>query len=155
MQLHPSEPSESVKDCVESLAAGYIGLDFANDVGDLMRLDRSTLAQGESDYWLFAHKMAVGDRVLIVAHQYPFALATVHGEYNYILRPSKGIGWFRHSRAVRDVAYYFDWNTNPKAWIQTTMTDAISPLLDPSSISYGLIEEWTRTITRKSAVAGQ
>ncbi len=39
MQLHPAEPSESVKGCVESLAAGYIGLDFATDVGDLMRLD--------------------------------------------------------------------------------------------------------------------
>ena len=140
---------------MESLAAGYIGLDFATDVGDLMRLDRSTLIPGEKDYRLFAHEMGPGDRVLIVAHQYPFALATVNGEYNYILHPSKNIGWFRHSRAVRDVAYYFDWETNPNAWVKTTMTDAISPLRDPSSISYRLIDEWVRAITRKPAAARQ
>jgi hypothetical protein len=142
MQLHPSEPSESVKDCVESLSAGYIGLDFASDVGDLMKVDRAILTAGEKDYLLFAHEMSPGDRMLIVAHHHPFALATVQGEYNYILCPSKNIGWFRHSRAVKDVAYYFDWETNPSVWVKITMTDTISPLRDQSSISYGLIEQW-------------
>jgi hypothetical protein len=155
MQLHPSEPSESVKGCVESLAAGYIGLDFSTDVGDMMRLDRSTLIPGEKDYMLFAKEMAAEDKVLIVAHQYPFALGTVNGEYNYILHPSKDIGWFRHSRSVKDVAYYFDWVTNPNAWVKTTMTDAISPLRDPSSISYRLIEDWVRSIIRDSSGAAR
>jgi hypothetical protein len=68
MQLHPSKPTESVKGCVESLAEGYIGLDFGTDVGDLMRADRSNLITQEKDYLLFADKMAPGDRVLIVAH---------------------------------------------------------------------------------------
>jgi hypothetical protein len=154
MQLHPAEPSESVKGCVESLAAGYIGVDFTTDVGDLMRLDPSTLKPGERDYFLFAHEMAVGDKVLIIAHQFPFALATVDGDYNYILHPSKNIGWFRHSRAVRDVAYYSDWETNPKAWVKTTMTDAISPLRDPASISHRLIDDWVRAITPTLAGTG-
>jgi hypothetical protein len=155
MQLRPAEPSESVKGCVESLAAGYIGLDCATDVGDPMRLDRATLTPGGKGYFLFAHEMAVGDRVLIIAHQYPFALATVHGEHNYILHPSKEIGWSRHSRAVRDVSYYFEWQANPTAWVKTTMTDAISPLRDPSSISYRLIDKWVRAITPTLAAVGR
>jgi hypothetical protein len=149
MQLHPAEPSGSVKGCVESLAAGFIGLDFAADVGDMMRLDRAGLSQGEKDYLLFANEMAPGDLVLIVAHHYPFALATVDGEYNYILRPSKDIGWFRHSRAVRDVAYYFDWATNPAEWEKTVMTDTISPLRSSSTKSFRLIDEWIKAINSK------
>ena len=37
MQLHPDNASEAVRHAVQSLAAGYIGLDFAEDVGDLNR----------------------------------------------------------------------------------------------------------------------
>ena len=31
MQLHPNNASEAVRHAVQSLAAGYIGLDFAED----------------------------------------------------------------------------------------------------------------------------
>lgn len=49
MQLHPSEPGEALKHCVESLAAGYIGLDFKDEVGDLKETEQSTLPDGEKD----------------------------------------------------------------------------------------------------------
>lgn len=143
MQLHPDRPKEALRYCVESLAAGYIGLDFRQDIGDLMKADRTCLPENQSDYWLFAHEMGVGDTVLIIAHHFPFALATVSGEYNYIRRTSPEIGvWFRHFRQVKDVRYYGDFVTNAGKWRQLKMTDTIAPLRDRQSQSYLLIEEW-------------
>jgi len=63
MQLHPGEPHEAVKYCVESLAAGYIGLDFDYDVGDLTKAAQEELPEHGRDYWVFAHEMKVGDAV--------------------------------------------------------------------------------------------
>jgi len=146
MQLHPNEPGGAIKHSVESLVAGYIGLDFAPEVGDLMRTTQSALPQTTKDYWAFAHEMTVGDRVLIIAHHFPFAVATVAGEYNYIRSPAPEIGvWFRHFRRVEDVQYYGDRVTNARSWEQITMTDTISPLRDTSSMSYRLIESWTQS----------
>ena len=143
MQLHPNEQTEAVKHTVESLVAGYIGLDFTTDVGDLTRTTQSALPSNARDYWAFAHEMAVGDRVLIIVHHFPFALTTVAGEYNYIHAPAPEIGvWFRHFRRIEDVRYYGDRVTNARNWEPITMTDTISPLRDPSSLSYQLIDSW-------------
>ncbi len=145
MQLHPDEANESLKNCVESLAAGYIGLDFISDVGDLMRAAQADLPASQKDYWAFAREMAVGDKVLIIAHHFPFALVTVAGDYNYIRVPAPEIGvWFRHFRAVNDIRYYGDFKTNAHQWEHLIMTDTISPLRDPASQSYRLIESWLR-----------
>ena len=142
-QLHPAEPGDSIAHCVNSLAAGYIGLDFANEVGDLMETDQSALLPGQKDYWLFAHQMKEDDKVLIVAHHFPFALVTVSGPYNYIRSRAPELGvWFRHFRAVKDVCFYGDLITNAHNWEQTTMTDTISTLRETGSISYQLIESW-------------
>lgn len=152
MQLHPANPGESTKDCGESLAAGFVGLDFTVDVGNLMAVNMAALPQAEKDYCLFAREMAVDDIVLIVAHHFPFALATIAGEYNYILQPVPEIGvWFRHFRKIREVHYYADFVTNAHKWEKLTMTDAIAPLRDPQSISYRLIEDWRRRIGRAAA----
>jgi len=146
MQLHPAKPSEAVRHCVESLAAGYIGLDFEYDVGDLMKTTQEKLPEYERDYWAFAHEMKVDDVVLIIAHHFPFALATVSGKYNYVRSKDSKLGiWFRHFRKVEDVRYYADFVTNAKSWQQITMTDTISPLRDPNSLSFKLTEEWIRT----------
>jgi hypothetical protein len=143
MQLHPANPEEAVRHCVESLAAGYIGLDFGEDVGDLMSTNQSALPENQRDYWAFAHEMAIGDTVLIIAHHFPFALVTIDGEYNFIRSTAPELGvWFRHFRKVRDVRYYADMVTNAQLWERITMTDTISPLRDPTSLSYRLIEEW-------------
>ncbi len=146
IQLHPDKPGEALKHCVESLAAGYIGLDFAAKVGDLKKTTQSTLPENQKDYWAFAHEMVIGDKVLIIAHHFPFALATVVGDYNYIRSGAPEIGvWFRHFRRVKDIRYYGDFVTNAHDWESIKMTDTISPLRDPSSKSYQLIEAWAHS----------
>ena len=143
MQLHPAEPGEAVRHCVASLIAKYIGLDFASDVGDLLTIDQSVIPERQRDYWAFAHEMKEGEKVLVIAHHFPFALVTVAGPYNFIRRPITELGvWFRHFRQVEDVRFYADFVTNAQTWEQITMTDTISPLRDPKSMSYKLIERW-------------
>lgn len=143
MQLHPGKPAEAMQYAVESLAAGFVGLDFEADVGDLTRVAKDRLQEGERDFVLFANEMAEGDHVLIIVHHFPFALARVVGQYNYIrtVCPELGI-WFRHFRRVADVRYHADLTTNVQKWEQLKMTDTISPLRDPGSKSYVLIERW-------------
>jgi hypothetical protein len=148
MQVHPSSPENAVEHTIESLAAGYIGLDFATDVGDLLTVEQSSLPSNQKDYWGFAHEMQEGDLVLIVAHHFPAALVQVAGPYNYIRSTAPEIGvWFRHFRSVSDIRYYADFKTNAHAWERTTMTDTISPLREPDTISNRLIEEWQRSAT--------
>jgi hypothetical protein len=143
MQLHPDEPGASLKHCVKSLAAGYVGLDFKSEVGDLKELSKPSLPEGQRDYLAFANDVSIGDRVLIIAHHFPFALATISGEYNYIRSCAPEIGvWFRHFRQVEEVKYYGDYKTDARTWEQLKMTNTISPLWDTTSKSYQLIERW-------------
>jgi hypothetical protein len=152
MQLHPDERGEALKHCVESLAAGYIGLDFGADVGDLMATTQTNLPPNQKDYWAFAHEMDLGDKVLVIAHHFPFALVTVAGEYNYIRVHAPELGvWFRHFRRVTDIRYYGDLKTNAHQWEKVTMTDTISPLRDRSSLSYQLIETWSHSALSATA----
>ena len=41
MQLHPAFRREAVAHTVKSLAAKYIGLDFADEVGDLLETEQA------------------------------------------------------------------------------------------------------------------
>lgn len=145
MQLHPSDSSRATLHAAQSVSAGFIGLDFLHDVGDLLQMERSSLPLKQNDYWEFAHTMDIGDRVLIMLHHFPFALVTVTGEYNYIRRPAPEIGvWFRHFRTIdKDNAlYYADKVTNATKWQKIIMTDTISVLNDSKSKSYQLIQNW-------------
>ena len=147
MQLHPADSEHAIKHTVESLAAGYIGLDFLRNIGDLMKIPQEKLPVSQRDYWAFAHEMEIGDHVLIIVHHFPFALITVAGKYNYIRERAPEIGvWFRHFRKVKDVKYYADYVTNANSWQQLTMTDTISPLRDHKSLSFKLIEEWIHSV---------
>jgi hypothetical protein len=56
MQLHPNFPGESARHASESLSAGFVGLDFREDVGDLERKTREELDMVEKVYWMFAHE---------------------------------------------------------------------------------------------------
>ena len=88
--------------------------------------------------------MGIDDKVLIIVHHFPFAIATVDGEYNYIRTPVKEIGvWFRHFRRIKNLSYYGDFVTNARNWEPIKMTDTISPLRDHSTQSYRLIEQMT------------
>ena len=108
-----------------------------------MLVNSAALQRGEKDYVEFARRMAIGDKVLIIVHHFPFALVTIAGDYNYVRRPEPEIGvWFNHFRRVSDVKYYGDWVTNAHDWQPLTMTDTISILNDPHSQSYRLIQSW-------------
>lgn len=142
MQLHPNDASLAAHYSVNSLAAGFIGLDFGEDPGDLTRASRSDLPKSQADFHDFANMMEIGDVCLVVLHHYPFAVATLDSAYNYIRTPAPELGvWFRHFRRVRDVKYYADRVTNPKHWVRTVMTDTISTL-GPNTRSARLIAGW-------------
>lgn len=142
MQLHPNESAQAVSYVAKALGMGFIGLDFDDPPGDLTDVDPSAIEKTQRDYWDFAHKMAIGDVVLVLAHHYPLALVEVTGHYNYIRSPEELEVWFRHFRRVSVVGYYADLVTNPKAWEKITMTDTISILHDPKSKSFQLISLW-------------
>jgi hypothetical protein len=77
---------------VESLAAGFIGLDFLKDPGDLTLCDASKLSPGERKYLALSQRMKVGDRVLVISHHFSLVLATVAGEYNYMRQTQPELG---------------------------------------------------------------
>jgi hypothetical protein len=155
MQLHPDESEQALKSTVESLSAGYIGLDFSSDVGDLTRASPSQLPENQKNYMAFANEMQERDKVLVFVHHFPFALATVDGEYNYIRAHAPEIGvWFRHFRRVKDVTYFGDViETDARKWEQIRMTATITPLRKSSTQSWKLIERWLRKIEQSTTVA--
>ncbi len=143
MQLHPSESEGAIRHTVESLSAGYIGLDFTVKVPDLLTVQQRTLPKNQRNYFSFAHEMEIGDWVLLFTHHFPFALARVAGPYNYIRATAPEIGvWFGHFRKVDSVRYYGDFVTNARTWESITMTATITPLREQDSASYQLIEQW-------------
>ena len=146
MQLHPNEAESATFYASQSLSAGFIGLDFATDVGDLLAEEHQNILNTQKDYVAFAKDMNKDDKVLIIVHHFPFAVATVEGDYNYIRRTEPELGvWFRHFRRVKDIVYFADFNTNARSWEQYIMTDTISPLHDPNSMSFKLIEAMTKS----------
>ena len=157
MQLHDSDKrGYAIKYCVESLAAGYIGLDFHKDPGDLSVIKKEDpdykdkLPGSESRCWVFAHEMKKGDIVLVMAHHFPFALVKIVGDYNYIKHTendSPVMFWFKHFRAVKVLDYYADYiiRENQKQQ-KIQMTDTIQKLADSSRDSYKLIEKWLHII---------
>jgi len=146
MQAHPSDSENAVKHTVTSISAGYIGLDFTEDVPDLLTLQQEALPENQRNYWAFAHEMKMGDHVLLFAHHFPLALVRIAGEYNYIREIAPEIGvWFRHFRKIDDVQYYGDFITDARKWENIPMTATITPLRGTGSKSYKLIEEWLHT----------
>ena len=142
MQLHPDDSGKSTFHSASSLSAGFIGLDFRDEVGDLEYQDIDEIRQSQRDYVAFANQMEVGDRVLIISHHFPFAVCTVSGPYNYIKHPVPELGvWFRHFRRVDQIMYFADHVTNAKSWDQIRMTDTISPLVNEGTASLNLINE--------------
>ncbi len=146
MQVHPGDSDKAIKHTVESISAGYIGLDFVTDTPDLKTISQETLPENQRNYWAFAHEMQIGDHVLLFAHHFPLALVHVAGDYNYIREKAPEIGvWFRHFRKIDDIRYYGDYITDARKWEYLTMTATITPLRDPNSASYKLIDEWLGT----------
>ena len=66
MQLHPDDSQKSGFYSNQSIAAGFIGLDFATEVGDLLAESQKDILSSQQDYISFAKDMQVGDKVLIM-----------------------------------------------------------------------------------------
>jgi hypothetical protein len=145
MQLHPAQSEGAIRHTAKCLSAGYIGLDFSDDVPDLLTVPQNALPDNQRNYWTFAHEMNIDDRVLLFAHHFPYAMVRVAGPYNYIRETAPEIGvWFRHFRRVDDIYYYGDYETNARNWEAITMTATITPLRDQDSASFKLITRWLR-----------
>jgi hypothetical protein len=123
---------------------GFIGLDWADDPGDLTLLSVDSLPPNVNTHdFGFARKMKLGDKVLVIVHHFPFALATVDSDYNYVREkvPELRI-WFKHFRRVRDVRYYADRVTSAHEWEVIKMTSTLQILTDKDSASYRMIKSW-------------
>ncbi len=145
MQLHPDDSSKAMAHSVNSVAAGFIGLDFEKDPGDLRFTDPATLPENQRGYIDLAKRMREGDKVLILVHHFPFALVTVASDYNYIARREPEIGvWFRHFRRIDkgQTKYYSDFIKDARKWEPITMTGTLFILDDTSGANYRLIESW-------------
>jgi hypothetical protein len=152
MQLHPTEdPDMATEYAVQSLARGLIGFGFSEDPADLTLVAASSLPDGVRKHDVeFATRMEVGDKVLVMVHQFPFALVTVASDYYYLRRPVRthkpvlpelGI-WFNHFRRVAEVKYYADRVKDARKWEKYTRAPTIQRLTDPNSAAYRLIESW-------------
>ena len=145
MQLHPSDRARATMHTVQALARGLIGLGFDQEPGDLLRLSpQPPLPTGVGPQeFSFATKMARRDKVLVIVHNFPFALATVDSDYNYTSAPD-GLGvWFRHFRRVCDVKYFADHELNANSWPRGLgFAGTIQILTDPTAPTYQLIENW-------------
>lgn len=87
--------------------------------------------------------MTEGDHILVFVHHFPFALARVSGDYNYVRTPIPEIGvWFRHFRRVTDIRYYSDFRTNASQWKQIPMTATLTPLRNEETASQQLVNQW-------------
>lgn len=144
MQLHPNDRERAMMHTVQSLGAGFIGLAYGKDPGDLTVLPSAPLPEGVTAFDVgFATRMEVGDRVLIIVHNFPFALATVDGDYNYVRVPHPELRiWCNRFRRVRDVKYYADRVKKPKNWKEINTYAAVQWLTSDDSVSYDLIETW-------------
>jgi hypothetical protein len=141
MQLHPGDASRSTEYAARSLAAGMIGLDHEIDIGDMRKASPSVLPASQRDYFHLAAKMAIGDKVLIMAHHHPVAFATVSSDYFYITSIQRELNvWFRHFRRVKDVRFVGDIVTDPKKLPRIPMTDTISSLGE-HTVSFQLIRK--------------
>lgn len=162
MQLHPDEARWAMEYASQSIAAGFIGLDFAltedgNVVGDLLADNNQKILSHQNDYFPFATEMDVDDKVLIMVHNRPFAVVTVAGGYNYIRRSEPELKiWFRHFRKIKSPIYFSDFVVGRGGWLQENfvMANTIQPLINPDTISYRLIQEmiaWYDKILQQEA----
>jgi hypothetical protein len=145
MQIHLDDSRTTFRDTIMSLAGGYIGIDSPGDAGDLGAVLRDALPASQREAWAFAQEMAIGDRALVFARHFPFALVRIAGRYNHVRTPIPEHGiLFRHFRRIDDARYYADLAQNPREWESIAMTERVAPLRDQNSLSYQLIERWLR-----------
>ena len=130
MQLHPDDAIYSAFYAYQSIGKGFIGLGFANNVGDLLAIKSKDELGTQAEYLPFASEMKKGDVVLIMAHHNPIAVVKIKSDYNYIKNTIPELGfWFNHFRQIdTEVIYYADFMTNAKNTQSLVMTNTIQKI---------------------------
>jgi hypothetical protein len=109
MQLHPDDSEFAAVYTINSLANGFIGLDFAQDPGDLEKNNPDSLERKTNNIFGFVYEITTNDIIAIYLHNQPFAIVEEIEEYNYIKKPIAEVNiWFRHFRKFKSVSYYSD-----------------------------------------------
>lgn len=148
MQLHPDDPGAAALHSVNVLGKGYIGLDFVNQPGDLTKADLTAIVPAhQRHYAVFADQMQIGDVVMVVVHNRPFALVEVTGSYNYVLDPDELGVWFRHMRRAKLLGMYSDYINNPADWAMTPTAPTIMAVVDTDGDVHRLMEQWHVSLT--------
>lgn len=148
MQLHPDDSGQASKHASESISAGFVGLGFDEDPGDLTKVtpDKAQLSNNEHSYWEILN-IQKGDFILVMSHHYPFALVQVEEGYNYIKKPVHELGiWFNHFVRIDKLAtrYYSDYITNPANWTKIVAIMTLQKLVKTDTLSYAVIEEMSK-----------
>jgi hypothetical protein len=149
MQLHPNESESAAFNTVKSLAAGFIGLDFNEERGDLTNLDQNKLETRTNNIKAFVYEILREVAALIYLHHSPFALVMEIEEYNFIKKPVPALDiWFKHFRSVGKVSFYSDVfkrtrTRDSKLKMPNTFSDEST-----DSESGKLIAEWITQIAR-------
>jgi hypothetical protein len=149
MQLHPGNADQATRYAVQCLATGVVGFDYGEDPGDLVALNGSRKSHNINPHEIeFASENLIGDKVLVLVHHHPFALATIASDYYYLRAKTLaereelfGV-WCNHIRRVRDIRYYSDWVKDPNNWESFHKCPTIQKLVDPQSASYKPIQRW-------------
>ena len=154
MQLHPDDKRYSFEHAVRSLAAGYIGLGFRDEPGDLTKINSKEelkkISKDQGQYLPFCNEMQIGDIVLVISHHYPVALCEVTGHYNYVKEQSEEIGvWFNHFRGIEVLSYAADYETDLKKLKSLKMTDTIIQLKNEEKENWIFIREWLKSLGYK------
>lgn len=142
MQLHPNESSRSMEHTTRCLAAGYVGLGFDNDPGDLAALPASDLDTKTNNIHAFVHEIQREDRIVIFSRNRPLAMVSDIGPYNFIREPVPELRiWFRHFRQFSKLSWYADAIGNTPPEPQIVMTNTFSGA-SPDSETGKLAMRW-------------
>lgn len=147
MQLHPNDAEYASFYTINSLANGFIGLDFGNDPGDLEKLKECELEKTPNNIYAFVKEITRTDVVIIFLHHHPFAIVRNVEEYNYIKQPIDEVNiWFRHFRKFKDISYYSDvFGTIKDEHKNIKMSNTFSGVSEDSETGK-LIQGWLRRL---------
>lgn len=132
MQLKPNPeiPKSNTDQAISSLTSGFIGLVNKKD----FKIDFETL---------FKDEMLVGDIVMIVCNDYPFALVEIVSDSIYInkIQPHMGI-YYSNFRKIKIIKYYFDYTQQMNENNKINLISVLSKLVDQDLQWYKIMDQW-------------
>ena len=131
MQLKPNPkiPKSNTDQAISSLTSGFIGL-----------INEKNLTTELED---FKNGMSVGDIVMIVCNDYPFALVKIMSNSIYMeeIKPDAGI-YYNDFRIIKTIKYYFDYTQQMNENNRINLIGILSKLVDPNKKWYKIMNQW-------------